>query len=336
MTIPQQTSHHRMDEASRFWHSDGDHSAPAVDRDEELNDDVKSAYREAQNRSSERDDLEASRDDLDTLRHGFGSIKNALEFGNHYTRRLREDPLGAREELKRHYLSRMPNLAAPKEAPATPPDHLDDRGRIEWQREQDVRAAVRSVAADKAFQAEVDEAAPLLADLKRDHGDLRKALETWAGVHAAAEINPDRAFDRVSYTVGAPINQAHANEMVRAAQYQQQHAEVTGWMDHVIQSGAFPGLEKPEVFGATAKYLEHMNANGLRTNSIEQDLGTAWHYATQGLQQKQQVEQEKADAERAKQASRSLEGGAHVNEVSADDTDDITETVRRAYRAQAA
>ena len=69
---------------------------------------------------------------------------------------------------------------------------------------------------------------------------------------------------------GAPISQFERAERHQAAEYQQQqHTAATQWIGQVVQSGALPGLERPEVGAEVANVLEQINAQGLRTGNGE-------------------------------------------------------------------
>ena len=76
-------------------------------------------------------------------------------------------------------------------------------------------------------------------------------------------------------------------EMVQAAQYQQA-TEATGtWLDSPRATGP-PAADFKYLERDVGDVLEHMNANGMRTDDSEADLGTAIHWARDRVTARQQ------------------------------------------------
>ena len=90
-------------------------------------------------------------------------------------------------------------------------------------------------------------------------------------IDAALYLDPTHVAQKVVRMFGAPISQFERAERHQAAEYQQQqqHTAATQWIGQVVQSGALPGLERPEVGAEVANVLEQINAQGLRTGNGE-------------------------------------------------------------------
>ena len=335
------TTNH-TDATSKFWiENDGGASTetPFEATLECCEEDTRSAFNEARGRAEEAEQLEQARDSIDVMRHGFGSLTAGIEFGDALTKAYRADPIGTREWHRRQYAARFPNPMPEKPKDEQPPDDLDPIGLRNWEGDQATKRAYRDAVSERAFRKELEDAAPAIALLKQNYpgSSLTELLDKGAGVHMAMEANP-RVADKLSMTAGAPVNQQHLEEMVAAAQYQQRTASLDQWLGAVEQSGQLPGLERPAVQDATVQVLEAMNANGLRTNSVEQDLVTAYSYAVAGLQEQLQSElqRERAveHAGKARHASKSITGspGSDVGETDVGGGS-IEDDARGAYRS---
>lgn len=341
----QETTHERLDPATRFWTSDGERSTPTEGRFDDVEDDVASAAREAGRRAAHEADDEAARPYEQEFARVHGSVKAGYEWNKKVNDAYRADPVGTREWHRRTYAARLPDIGPEPETKAEAPAHLDERGRDEWERDQAARDAYRSAGRDADFRQQREDAAPIREELRQNFGPLAKFADVASSVHQAMTANSGVA-DRIARMYGAPVNEAHAAEMVQAAHAQQHAAAVNEWFEAERQSDRFPGLKNPEVESVVCQILGHMTATGQRAQvdpqqpaaAYRHDLGVAYGFAMHALQQRGQVDQEKAATEKAKQASRSLSGGgAGVSQPAPDDeAESVEESVRRAMRASRA
>ena len=88
---------------------------------------------------------------------------------------------------------------------------------------------------------------------------------------------------------------------------------------------------------AVVNVLEHMNATGQRSGSVENDLIVAYRYAVSGLQGELQAEQDKAAVAKARRASRSISGSssADVAEDHKPGSGSALDAARAAYHSHA-
>lgn len=322
----QETNHDRIDPASRFWIDNEGAAATSNTVFEDLEDDVQSAVREAGERSVKDSEIEAALPFLESLREGFGTVPAALKFNNALTQSYRADPAAANRDHRRYYEARLFEVPPEKKPPEAAPADLTEQARDEWEREQAVRSAVKSAADEAAFKKEIEEAAPLLAQIRQEYGPLTKPLEVAAAIHQAMTIRPQVA-DKITSMMNALGPAPH--EVAQAQDYYEKAQTVKTWVDQVRDSGSLPGIERPEIESAVCDQLEQMNARG-EAGSFEQRLVTAYSRAMTAVR----AEQDHATAERARHASRSLSGGPPQGEhVLENNDDDFMADTRRAYRS---
>ena len=159
-----------------------------------------------------------------------------------------------------------------------------------------------------------------------------EVMNSLAGVDEAMQSAPHLVANKLAMMYGAPATQGQVVE-------QQQAAALSQWLGQVTQSGALPGIEHPRVEAAVVQVLEHMNATGQRSSSVEHDLIVAYQHAAAGLQGELQAEQDKAAAESARRASRSLSGSSSTDITDSDHkpgTGSAHDAARAAYRSFAA
>ena len=300
------------------------------------------SYNEARSRAEEEEEWAASRE----LREGVSSrnpntklgdfLENCLQWHETYQR----DPTTTADYFARSYASRGPVVPKPRQKhDDTPPAYLDEIGKRNWHRDNDVRRGWRDAAQNAADRAEFEATAKARALIKQTFPG-RKFSEVMAsldGVDEAMQSAPHHVAQKLAQMYGAPATQGQVIEQHQAAQAEQQVAALSQWVSQVEASGSLPGLDHPKVQAATVQVLEHMNATGQRTGSIENDLFVAYQHAVSGLQGELQAEHDKAAVEQARRASRSLSGSVSTAEISEDrKPGSAHDSARAAYHSLAA
>ena len=221
---------------------------------EAAEDDTRAAYREAAGRAEREAAIGA--DDVDALARGFGGLKPALEYSVGMTRYFKADPIAAREKLYRDFASRPPPVDPEPESRATPPEDYTEQARIEFERLEDARQAMRDVPRDAERKRQLDESKELLAaaaaEFRTTPGQL---LQQAAGVHQALEINPGHVATKVSRWHGAPINEQHAKRWSRRQAREQRTANLGHGLKQVEQAASFQASSIQDVKSAMAEVI---------------------------------------------------------------------------------
>ena len=168
--------------------------------------------------------------------------------------------------------------------------------------------------------------------------DVKSAYRE-ASARASERDELDTARDDwLAYAHGLPATQGAVRDHQQAAQYQQQEAALSQWLTQTEAAGGF-AEDYRELEPVTVQVLEHMNANGLRTDNVANDLHNAIVYARELTAKARQQQHDKEAAEKARHASRSL-SGSHADtkpsDKPGDDDESVEVSVARAYRAHAA
>ena len=330
-----------IDPATRFWNEAEASRTADYDPTDEQQEDVKSAYREASARASERDELDTARDDIDSLRQTFGSFGKAIDFNTRMSKAYKADPATASDLHARAYLSEFPNPPfKAKEPEEKPPADLTEAALDEWHLNQSVRKALRSVPIDKANADDLEQSKALVAQIKEEFPgiSLANAIKSAAAVNEAMHMDPHGVATRLASANGLPATQGAVRDQQQAAQYQQQEAALSQWLTQTEAAGGF-AEDYRELEPVTLQVLEHMNANGLRTDNVANDLHNAIVYARELTAKARQQQHDKEAAEKARHASRSL-SGSHADtkpsDKPGDDDESVEASAARAYRAHAA
>ena len=299
--------------------------------------DAKASYDEARGRAEEEDDWAASREDRENLLSKYSGAKTSELLGAfaQWHEAYQRDPNTAADHFARSYASGMPLVPKPREKHNdTPPDYLDEDGKRNWHRDNDVRKAWREAADRETDRSEFKASAKERALIKQAFPDKKfsEVMKTLAAVDEAMQSAPHLVANKLAMMYGAPATQGQVVE-------QQQAAALSQWLGQVTQSGALPGIEHPRVEAAVVQVLEHMNATGQRSSSVEHDLIVAYQHAAAGLQGELQAEHDKAAAEKARRASRSISGSSSTDVSDADyrpGHGSAHDAARAAYRSFAA
>lgn len=331
---------------AQFWTDK--HGGVAPQRDsgmDAVKEDARVSYNEARSRSEEEEDWNASRDVREELMSKYSDVKTGdlLQTFAQWHEAYKRDPVTAADHFARSYASRGPVVPKPRQKhDDTPPAGLDEIGKRNWHRDNDVRKALREAADHAADRSEFKASAKERALIKQAFPGMtfNEVMTSLAGVDEAMQSNPHLVARKLAHMYGAPSTEGEVVDRHQAAVYQQQAAGLAQWIGQVEQSGALPALDHPKVQSAVVNVLEHMNANGLRTGSIEHDLFAAYQHAIAGLQTELQAEQDKAAAEKAQRASRSISGSSSTDVVESDHRpgsgSSTFDAARAAYHSHAA
>lgn len=327
-----------LDEGTRFWTGDQDHSTPLIDRSDDMGGDVQSAFKEATYRRAASDDLEKALPHLEVLRDRHGSIRNGVDFYIQADQAYKANPAATDEYLKRHFKARGVYVPPEPKTRAAPPEYLDHKGRINWERDQDARDAVAAVPVNAALRKQIEDAEPLLTRVRRERGSIAAAADSVAGLEMAASLNAG-AVDRVT-----EIYMGQRSPEASPVQNGHNLPALNEWLDRVVASGALPGLEHME--SEVAVEIGRALANGAPVGGYEQLLVNAYSTVRAGIAgeiERAATAHERAEGERARLASRSLNaapGGLDDNRpYTVDDDDDGKgsrsphDDARRAYRS---
>lgn len=177
---------------------------------------------------------------------------------------LAANPAGTAETLRRHYHQdgwRYAKAPLPTESTA------------------DQRRSTRD-AIDRAFIDVSD--ADDLAEVRGQFGtSFDTALTDYLTAHNQLIADPDLTAAQLAVRYGHPSTEQEHAEIAAQQQREQQVGRSMEWLDRVIQSGRFPGIERLEVQNAIADIFEHPQFQ--RTGDGETDLYAAYQLALQNF-----------------------------------------------------
>ena len=302
---------------------------------DDTDDDVRSAIAEVGDTRSDREAFDRSRENREELawRYPDTKVGDLIKRFSGLHDDFKRDPMQAADHLARHYLAQPARFSKPKAREAEqPPAYLDEYGRQEWLRDQDAREAFRNAGHDRAENDAFKATAEDRAFLKKAFPQLTfdQAIERITSLDADLTADPLGASAKLAATFGAPITQMHHDEIRHVGEAQQSVLRMQEGLDRVVSSGKLPGIEN--MMDAVADVLEGPSFQ--RSGDAGVDLEAAYRVALQRVT----IERDKAVAEKAKAASRSVPnaGGDYRPSDSAQGDDDIDADARAAYRRHVA
>ena len=329
-------------EEAKFWTSQHDDAPQRENHMDSAKADAEASYNEARSRTDEADDWAASRSVREDLLSKYSDAKTSDLLGAfaQWHEAYQRDPHTAADHFARSYASRGPVVSKPREKHNdTPPDYLDEIGKRNWHRDNDVRLALREAQANATDRSEFEATAKERALIKQAFPDktFSEVMTSLAAIDEAMQSAPHLVAQKVAMMYGAPATQGQVVEQHQAAQAAQHQAALSQWVSQVEASGSLPGIEHPKVQAAVVNVLEHMNATGQRSGSVENDLIVAYRYAVSELQGELQAEQDKAAVAKARRASRSISGSssADVAEDHKPGSGSALDAARAAYHSHA-
>jgi hypothetical protein len=327
--------HEYLDDATRHWMTDTDHSTPLSRRGEEVDDDVQSAYREATYQKASAADLEQASPHLDILAQRYGSLKNGIDYYLRADQGFKDDPIATAAFLKRDFKARGAFAKADPAPRPEPPEYLDPKARSDWQRQQDVRDAVAGAPREAWRRQQLEEAEPQLARVRRQYDSVAKQAINAAAFEQTAASYPEFA-DTIAEMYLARQPQAPAPMAVPETAY------LNDFLGDVVSRNILPGIDALE--DHVAAEISRLTSSGQHKGGWQELLVNAYWNVREGIKadiDRAATDHERAEGERARLASRSLSaapGGLDDNrpyEPKAEDPegDSIFDAARRAYHS---
>jgi hypothetical protein len=246
----------------------------------EIEDAVGAAVTEVKYRDDDKSDWENSKADRHALLEAYPNssglesyVANKLNWHAYFQR----DPINAREAYTRTWARQAPfhpkqPVAKVKEEP--PADMWQD-GRIDWQRDRDIRDAVASASREADDGKQYESTAKLRALVREKTGlSFSDFLAKARAIDAASLDDPGGVAARFSVFSGAPATQAEAQEIQAAVQHQAAAQQAGEFLQAYEASGQLPQDYK-SLEGEVAVVLQEMSQHGARSGDMKKDLDFA-------------------------------------------------------------
>ena len=309
-------------------------SAPEVSyEDDECYAAASQAAHEVGNRDADRRDLDESREFEDALKGRYdASIDTIARTYLAWGKAFKENPVAARESWIRSRSAQSPfKRRAAKVQEDKPHPDLTEQARHEWALEADVRAGVRDAARNRQEEEAYKNLAPLRAQIREQTGlswtdflrhvneiDELATQDPWMTgnklfMMAGGASTPAQNAEFQAQAERAAFEQAQrqqaldAHQQELAAQREQKVAAIGNWLTELGQQGLLPA-DYGQLEDEIGTVLMEMNAKGLRTGNIGEDLNTAIQ-AARIIKHEMRENAKAAASKKARNASRSISGG---------------------------
>jgi hypothetical protein len=272
---------------------------------------------ESKSRSDDRADWESSADDRKyfAARYPDTKLPTLLEFFHQWQAEFKKDPTRAAENARRRIKRSNPfgKVAVPSEVKEEMPSDLWETAKHDWQRDADVRAAVRTAEQRRRDEEDYERTKFHRQHWKELTGKPATApvLKQLRAIDEALHTDTDKAVRMLAEMYGAPVSQSEQQEWQAQAEYQQQHALAENFIAQLKQSNRLPP-DYAQLEDRVADVLMHAKAEGFPVSdpaNWEYFLDFAIRQARTEKALETEVAQARTEAaERSRRASRSVNG----------------------------
>jgi hypothetical protein len=222
---------------------------------------------ESKSRSDDRADWESSADDRKyfAARYPDTKLPTLLEFFHQWQAEFKKDPTRAAENARRRIKRSNPfgKVAVPSEVKEEMPSDLWETAKHDWQRDADVRAAVRTAEQRRRDEEDYERTKFHRQHWKELTGKPATApvLKQLRAIDEALHTDTDKAVRMLAEMYGAPVSQSEQQEWQAQAEYQQQHALAENFITQLKQSNRLPP-DYAQLEDRVADVLMHAKAEG--------------------------------------------------------------------------
>jgi hypothetical protein len=178
--------------------------------DDDIHQAVSKAVDESKSRSDERSDWEASRSDREYFSQKYPDTKlpTLLQLSHQWQAEFKKDPARAEENMRRRIKrsNLFGKVAAPEVKSEEPPADMFESGKLEWQRDKDVRDAVRTAEQRRRDEEDYENTKFYRQHWKELTGKPATApvLKQLRAIDEALHTDTDKAVRMLAEMYGAP------------------------------------------------------------------------------------------------------------------------------------